>query len=250
MTPGAVGVYNEDGGMVDADAGVAAFLAGARSAGADVREGTHVERIDTDGYGVRIETAEGEVRADRVVVAAGAWTTDLLRDLLPDAALPIRVTRQSWLTFRPDDPRPVGPDHVPVWCDYDTLFYGFPDHGPGLKIADDSPGQDTDPDAVDRRSDPMEEQQLTEYLRDRFPSAGLSLVERGTCLYTLTPDEDFVLGPVPGTAGRVVAAVGLNHAFKFAPVIGRILADLATTGATPHPIDRFRVDRFAPATAG
>jgi sarcosine oxidase len=105
-----------------------------------------------------------------------------------------------------------------------------------------------DPDALDRPIDPAEERRLTGFLRERFPTTDLTLADSGTCLYTLTPDEDFLLGIVPGTDGRVSVVVGLNHAFKFAPVIGRILADLALRGTTQHPIDRFRVDRFA-ATA-
>jgi sarcosine oxidase len=167
--------------------------------------------------------------------------------VLPVADLPIRVTRQTFHTFRPSDPAAVSPDRVPVWCDYDRLWYGFPDHGPGLKIADDNPAREVDPDAVDRRLDPAEARTLGAYLADRFPTVDLALVESGTCLYALTPDHDFLLGLLPGAP--VSVAVGLGHAFKFAPVIGRILADLATTGASRHPIDRFRLDRFAVGTA-
>jgi sarcosine oxidase len=144
----------------------------------------------------------------------------------------------------------VSPDRVPVWADYETMFYGFPDHGPGLKIADDTPGVEVDPDApaADRRIDPDEEARLTAFLLDRFPTTRLELVESGTCLYTLTPDEDFYLGTVPGSGGSVSAVIGLNHAFKFAPVIGRIMAELATTGWTDYEIDRFRLDRFTGGT--
>jgi sarcosine oxidase len=170
---------------------------------------------------------------------------------VPDLALPIRVTGQTWFTMRAADPAAVGPDRIPVWCDYDTMYYGFPDHGPGLKVADDTPGREVDPDATERHDDGgLEQRHLTAYLQERFPTSDLTFEEAAACLYTLTPDGDFLLGPVPGSGGRTSLVVGLNHAFKFAPVIGRIMADLATTGSTALPIDRFRLDRFAPAPAG
>ena len=174
-----------------------------------------------------------------MIVAAGSWT----RRLLPEAQIPVRVTRQGFYTFQPSQPVAVAPDRVPVWCDYDLLWYGFPDHGPGLKIADDNPNVEVDPTAVDRSTDLEEQARLGAYLRERFPSVDLELVESGTCLYALTPDHDFVLGTLPGAP--VSLAVGLGHSFKFAPVIGRLLADLATTGRPRHSIERFRPDRFA-----
>jgi sarcosine oxidase len=243
MTPGAMGAWSADGGMVDADAAVAAFVSGAEAAGAVIYADRRVTAVDADGDQARVRTDDGgTLTARHVVVAAGAWTNDLL----PDLHLPIRVTRQTWFTMRPADPVAVGPDRVPVWCDYDTMYYGFPDHGPGLKIADDTPAREVVPGAVERRHDDGGEQQrLTAYLEKRFPTSDLTFEEADTCLYTLTPDGDFILGPVPGSQGRASVAVGLNHAFKFAPVIGRILADLATTGTTAHPIDRFRADRFS-----
>lgn len=246
MTPGAVGVLSPDGGMIDADAALTAFVEGARAAGARIREDTRVLALDLDGGGVRLRTSSGDIAARHVVIAAGAWTGALL----PDLRLPIRITQQTWFTMRPADPQAVAPSHVPVWADYDTMYYGFPDHGPGLKIADDTPGREVHQDAAGQSPAEEEQRGLTAYLRDRFPASNLTFDSSGRCLYTLTPDEDFLLGQAPGTDGRVSIVVGLSHAFKFAPVIGRILADLATKGATPHPIDRFRIDRFAPAPAG
>jgi sarcosine oxidase len=243
VTPGAEAVFLPRGGMLDADACVAAFQAGARTRGAQLLAETPVEGIDAGLDRPVVRTARGSFRARHVVVAAGSWT----RRLLPDAPIPVRVTRQAFYTYSPSDPASVAPDRVPVWCDYDRLWYGFPDHGPGLKIADDNPNVEVDPDAVDRTIDLEEEAALGAYLRDRFPAVELDLVESGTCLYALTPDHDFVLGTLPGTG--VSVAVGLGHAFKFAPVIGRLLADLATTGRPRHSIERFRPDRFAVGAA-
>jgi sarcosine oxidase len=246
MTRNAEAVFLADGGMVDADACVATFLELALRDGAEIRPTETVRALDLDADRPVVRTDGATIRARHVVVAAGAWTSRLL----PGLALPLRVTRQSFFTMRPERAGAVGPDRVPVWCDYDTMFYGFPDHGPGLKIADDTPNREVDPGAVDRTIDAAEQATLTAYLRERFPTSRLELVESGTCLYTLTPDDDFLLGPVPGAEGSASVVVGANHAFKFAPVIGRILADLATSGSTPFPIERFRTDRFSTASTG
>lgn len=243
VTPGAEAVFLPRGGMLDADACVAAFQAGARAGGAELIAETTVEALDVGVDRPVVRTARGTFRARHVIVAAGSWT----RHLLPEAPIPVRVTRQGFYTYRPSQPAAVAPDLVPVWCDYDRLWYGFPDHGPGLKIADDNPNVEVDPRAVDRSTDVDEQARLGAYLRERFPTVDLELVESGTCLYALTPDHDFVLGTLPGAP--VSVAVGLGHSFKFAPVIGRLLADLATTGRPRHSIERFRPDRFAVGAA-
>jgi sarcosine oxidase len=237
------GVFLLKGGMLDADACVAAFLAEAQRVGATVLADMPMTGLDLDGERPLVQTAAGVLRARHIVVATGAWTSRLL----PDLALPVRVTRQTFYTYRPREAAAVSPDRMPVWCDYETSLYGFPDHGPGLKIADDNPGREVDPTAVDRSIDRADARRLSAYMAARFPTIELEEIEAGTCLYTRTPDDDFLLERVPGAP--VSLAVGLGHAFKFAPVIGRILADLATTGISRHPIDRFRADRFVHASA-
>jgi glycine/D-amino acid oxidase-like deaminating enzyme len=114
MTAGAEGVFNPDGGFVDADAAVRAFQAGARASGAEISERTRVVGLDVRGDGVRLTTDDGAtVSAGHVILAGGAWTNDLV----PALRLPIRVTGQTWVTMRPADPAAVAPERVPVWCD-------------------------------------------------------------------------------------------------------------------------------------
>jgi sarcosine oxidase len=239
LPAGHEGIFLPKGGMLDADACLAATLAEARRAGASVLTNMPIERLELDGERPVVRTVGGALRARHVVVAAGAWTTRLL----PQLSLPIRVTQQPFLTCRPRDPATVSPERMPVWCDMETMLYGFPDHGPGLKIAADNPGPDIDPEASDRPIDPAATRRLKANLAARFPTIEIDESEVGTCLYALTPDDDFLLGPVPGVP--VSLAVGLGHGFKFAPVIGRVLADLAMTGISRHPIESFRLDRFA-----
>ena len=247
---GSMATFVAETGFLDADRCVAAMLRAAIDAGAQVRDRAAVRRIDLDGPRPLVITDSMTYRANRLVIAAGAWA----KELLPGLALPLKVTRQGFFTFRPEVAGSTpggrfGPDRMPVYCDYDRLLYGFPDHGPGLKVADDNPGPETTPETIDRSIDPAERGRLTNWLESLFPDATFTEIEAGTCFYTLTPDHDFILGPHPARSD-VLLGVGLDHGFKFSILFGRILADLVRHGRTGHPIDRFRVDRFVPAAAG
>jgi sarcosine oxidase len=125
-------------------------------------------------------------------------------------------------------------------------YYGLPASGqPGFKIGRHGHlHQPADPDAVDRVVHPRDEEVLRRALRRYFPDADGEAVELETCLFTNSPDEHFLIDRLHD-APRVVVAAGFSgHGFKFAPVIGEILADLATGGESRHPIERFRLDRF------
>jgi len=250
IPPGSTATFVAETGFLDADRCLAAMLRVAGHAGAHIRDRAVVERIVLDGPRPLVITDTVTYRADRLVITAGAWT----KKLLPGLELPMRVTRQGFFTFRPEaaGSSPAGrfgPDRLPVYCDYDRLLYGFPDHGPGLKVADDNPGSSTTPQTIDRSIDPAERDRLTGWLASLFPGEQFTEIEAGTCFYTLTPDHDFILGPHPARSD-VLVGVGLDHGFKFSVLFGRILADLARDGRTAHPIDRFRVERFVPAAAG
>jgi len=256
LTPAAVGarfpalhiparttaVHVPEGGFLDADRCLAAMLAGALRAGAEIRDGTPVRRIELAGSRPIVVTDDIVYRARRLILTGGAW----LPRLVPELELRLHATRQVFFTFRPADRAAVSPDRLPVFADLDRLFYGFPDHGPGIKIADDTAGRMVTPETVDRSIDPVEREGLTAWLRELMPNDDPVETEAGTCLYTVSPDHDFLLGPYPGRTD-VFAAAGLDHGFKFSILFGRMLADLAAGGHTEQPIERFRLDRFQPA---
>ena len=137
------------------------------------------------------------------------------------------------------------PDHFPCFCEYDTSNYGFPTlDGQTIKVAADHVGPRVDPDSVDRDVDDAAVRQLYEWVQRWQPG----LVEPGgrgeVCLYTNTPDRDFLIGVHPSDE-RVVLAGGFSgHGFKFSVLVGDILADLVLDGVTRRRIDRFAVDRF------
>jgi len=239
-----VGVLQRDGGILFPEAAVRVQLALAKAAGAEVRTNETVRAIEPATAGVRIVTDRDVVTAERAIVAAGPW----IKRLLPGLPAPLRVTRQVVGWFAPADPALFAPQRFPVFMieNGDGLFYGFPAGAkPGIKFAKHHHAdQAVDPDApVDPLTD-ADEAMLRAALAAHVPSANGALLDHQTCLYTLAPDGDFIIDHLPAAPGVIVASPCSGHGFKFAPVVGDILADLATAGRTRHDISRFRLPRF------
>ena len=235
-----VACYTPRAGFLDAGRCVGAHVSEARKRGATVFDQAQVLEIDLDRECPEVITDSARFRCDRLIVTAGPWAAHVLSDL----DLPLRVTRQQKFYFRPRNPEAYGPDRLPVYADYETAFYGFPCYGLGLKVADDGLGEETTADTVDRTLDETTRDRLRAWIDEIMPDGDVDYVSGDTCMYTLTPDRDFLIGPHPDHPNVLIAAGFSGHGFKFSTLVGRILADLATTGTTGHPIDRFRVDRF------
>jgi sarcosine oxidase len=239
-----VGVFQPDGGFVRAEATVTALIAQARAAGAELRIGERVLAVEPQGGGVRVVTESGAIAAGRVIVAAGSR----VRSLIPD--LPVRPIRQVLLWFEPrDDAALLAPGRLPVFMLQrpDGLFYGFPADGrAGVKAAEHAQsGETVDPDDYPRAVTAADEAPVRAVLEAHLPGAAGHLLAATTCLYTMAPDGDFIIDHVPDLPGVIVASPCSGHGFKFAPLIGEILADLATTGTTAHDIARFALSRFS-----
>lgn len=242
--PGHVGVFERDAGFLPPEACVAAQLRVARERGADLRENSEVLSWEADGAGVTVRAKDGVYRAAKLVVTAGAWATRLLGGL----GVPFTILRQVTHWFEPADPRLFRRDRFPCYI-METSggdFYGFPMVDPGgVKVARHFGGIPvSDPDVVDRTARDEDERQDRHFLERYIPSAAGPRRRGSVCLYTMTPDRHFVIDRHPGQPCVVVAAGFSGHGFKFCPVIGEILADLAEHGRTPHPIGMFRSDRF------
>jgi len=241
-----VGVFQRDGGFVRAESAVAALQTLARRAGAELRIEERVCAVEPYRDGVRVTTQHGDIVAKYAIVAAGPW----LKSLLPQLPVPIRVTRQVLGWFEPaDDARDwFAADRFPVFLlqNQDGVFYGFPADTDGIKVAKHHHLDETvDPDGHDRTVSAADEAVVRRVLRAYVPDADGRLIAARTCLYTMTPDGDFILDRLPGCPQIVVAAPCSGHGFKFAPVIGEILADLAVEGYTEHDILRFSLKRFS-----
>ncbi|MFM8944726.1 MAG: FAD-dependent oxidoreductase [Actinomycetota bacterium] len=229
-------LVQEDAGICLAARTLAALARLCRASGVDVREGTTVSSVRSIDRGVEVVADGGALRADVVVVAAGAWT----RGLLVDLALPLVPTLEqvTYLELEADGAFPAFIDWTP---DGAATPYAVPDPTTPrhVKVALHASGPAIDADASSREPDPVRLERVLDHARSRY--APHRVLGTETCLYTMAPDEDFVLdrrGPI------VVASPCSGHGFKFTPLLGELIADLAT-GMTPSlPLDRFRLDRF------
>ena len=201
--------------------------------------------VDPGGGGAYEVDAGGTThQAGRVILAADAWTNELLASF--DRRLPLTVTKEQVTYFEARDPAAFAPDRFPVWIWMDEpSFYGIPTHGEaGPKAAQDAGGQPTTPDTRTFERDDAMYDRVRRFVETHLPdAAGPELLTR-TCLYTLTPDRDFVVDQVPGAPG-VVVGLGAGHGFKFASVLGRVLVELALDGSSPSDgeLGAFRIDR-------
>ena len=235
-----IACYTPRAGFLDPTRSVLAQLSVAEKSGAEILAGARVQEIDLSPERPEIRTTDGEFRAGRLVITAGPWAGELLQDL----NLPLRVTRQQEFYFAADRTENLAPERLPVYADFDTEFYGFPLHGPGIKAADDSKGETTSARTIDRTLDLKKGRELGAWLSRLMPGAGFRFLEGSTCMYTMTPDEDFLIGPHPRKPSVLIGAGFSGHGFKFSTLVGRILAELAVDGQTSYPISRFRLDRF------
>ncbi|HVR76995.1 MAG TPA: N-methyl-L-tryptophan oxidase [Acidimicrobiia bacterium] len=210
--------------------------------GATLIEGAVVTGVREVGGEVEITVDGSTYRAAALIVAAGAWTNKILAHL--GLSLPLEVTLEQVVYLTPVDPLRYHPSRFPIWIWMDEpSFYGFPIFGePAVKIAWDRCEIVTDPDtrSFEPRADVIDG--VKSFVAQRLPGVGGKVHLAKTCLYTLTPDRDFVVDRVPGT-DNVYAAIGAGHAFKFASLLGRVLTDLALDGVTRHDISALTADR-------
>lgn len=210
-------LYQADSGVVAADRAVAAFVAGARRAGAELHEGLRVRRLVRDGEAAVLETDGEEIRARTAVITAGGWARGLLRGVGVD--IPTRPTRETVAYFRvPED------QTYPTLVDWGSpAVYSLPSPGQGIKAGQHIAGPETDPDQEGQVSEESVAV-LRQWIAERYPEADPEPHLAETCIYTNTPDESFILerhGPF------VVGSPCSGHGFKFAPLIGVRLATLA-----------------------
>jgi sarcosine oxidase len=239
---GQVGVFEQRAGFLRVEDCVTAALDVARRGGATIRTGETVGSIRPSPAGWDVVTDRGSVSAGSMVVTAGPWAGRGLAGAFPTAAAHLTPRRKSLFWVRHAPPR------RPLPCFFfeldDGMFYGFPPDEAGLKVAEHTGGHDlADPDEVDRSIDPVEHTRISDFLADHVPGATGEVVAHEACLYTMTPDEHFIVDRLPGGPGAVVAGLS-GHGFKFAPVLGRAMADLAVDGRTDLPIGFLSTARF------
>lgn len=238
-------LFQEQAGVLRAKRSREGFCDLASKKGVTLCGGVRALSIMPEAGHVDVETDEGVVAADVVVIATGGWGRGLLQPLAID--VPIRVTREHVAYYHVRPEQPMFPF---IWHPGDGTpeLYGLPNLSPAIaKMGHHLAGPEVRPG---RRGspDPSRVDAITQFVSDRFPGIEPRPVLSETCLYATTPDDDFVLDRID----RVVVGVGFGgHGFKFAPLIGAMLADLAEGNDMPFR-DRFSHRRFAasPAYAG
>lgn len=239
--------FEPDAGILASDACLEALLSIASESGGDLRFGEPVAGWSVEGGLVRIRTSVGDRRARRLVLAAGAWMTSLSG--LPRVPLTPERTIQFW--FRPAegaDRESLSAPLCPLWVwEYErgSEWYGVPLEDGALKVGIHiRAGRETDPDGVDRAVSAEEIAGMRGIVERFMPAAAGELASASVCMYTNTPHRRFVIDRHPRHPEVALFAGGSGHAFKFAPVIGEILADLTEDADPAIDLSPFRVERF------
>jgi len=237
-------IYQADGGFLLPEQCIVHHVRAAEEAGAEIHSLETVVDWEPKGDGVEVRTDRDTYTANKLVVTAGAWAGKLV-PALSELAVPERQVL-GW--FEPERPELFRPETFPVfgvWTE-EGRYYGFPSYSvPGFKIGRSHHLlQKIDPDDMDRDVHAEDEAILRLAVSRYFPLAAGRLLDKKTCIYTNTPDEHFMIGVLPDQPQVSVAAGFSGHGFKFASVIGEIMADLAQKGETSHDIGLFRLDRF------
>jgi sarcosine oxidase len=237
-------VLQPDGGFLLPELCVASHVRLAESFGADVHTREKVIAWDPIGSGVRVITESGSYEADTLIVAAGAW----MNKVVPQLKYLASPERQVVVWMEPLRPEWFRPECFPVFnlAVEEGRYYGFPAFGaPGFKIGRYHHFKETiNPDELDRSCYPTDEYLLRAFAERYFPQGAGHLSTMQSCIFTNTPDEHFILDTLASFPQVVIASPCSGHGFKFASVIGEILADLADAGRTRHDISLYRLARF------
>ena len=249
---GVLALHQADTGIVSPDVAVPLLQRLATGAGARLHGGCRVRELRPrdDGIDVVFEIDEHagggrrSVRTRRVVLAVDAWTNELLAPL--GAPLPLTVLQQQVSYYDVDDDRDFAIGRLPVWIWMDEpSFYGFPGFGrSGVKIAEDCGGREVTGDTRTTGADPEMLARTDAFSEALFGGRVGPRRHTATCLYTLTPDRDFVLDAVPGHPD-VLVALGAAHAFKFVPWFGRTLAAAVAGRPLDQDLSLFTMHREA-----
>jgi glycine/D-amino acid oxidase-like deaminating enzyme len=220
------GFLDREAGYVESGRVVATLVARAKSIGVQLRENAQFAALDEKSgrvNGIVLQDRQS-IAADKVLFATGAWTPYLL----PFTANFLRATGHPVFHLKPANPELFTPDRFPFFgADISTTgYYGFPLNQGVVKIANHGPGHEMSPDSVERVVSAEEENDLREFLRSAIPTlANAPIVYTRVCMYCDTHDGDFWIAPDPERDGLIIAAGDSGHGFKFAPVLGEIIAD-------------------------
>jgi sarcosine oxidase len=245
-----VALLEHGAGYLDPEACVREQLSQAARHGAQLHLDEPVLGWSAASGSVTVRTTRGVYTAGHLVIAAGPWAPQVLAE-----DLPLRVTRQVVFWFEPKECVDLyREDRLPIYLfetkDEHPVVYGFPLTGPesdGVKAAVHGSTELCTPETICREIRSEDERLIRQRLASTLPSLAGRVLRAETCIYTMTPDENFIVGPHPQFPSVTIAAGFSGHGFKFAPVIGEIVGGLATRGSSDHDIEMFSPLRFGAA---
>ncbi len=241
---GHLALLQPEGGFLAPERCIVSYVEAAQKLGAEVHAHEPLLEWEPRENGVRVRTERGTYEAEKLVIAAGAWNGKIL-DLLEKHAIPVRQVL-AWL--QPTRPEYFRPSNFPVFnlLVDEGRFYGFPVFGvPGFKFGKyHHLEEDTDPEELDREVHDYDEELLRNFAEQYFPDGAGPTMDLQTCMFTNTEDKHFVIDAHPEYEQVSFASPCSGHGFKFASVVGEILADLAENGITRHDIGLFSFDRL------
>ena len=255
LKEGMAGLFHADSGLLRASQCVLAHLRLAQERGATVMDNTPVVEVIPSEYGVSVRTAKETFTSDRIILTAGSWAKGLLAQQGID--LPLKIMPCQLGFYQTERPVSFEPGNFPVFFahmngKYGEMPYGIPHEDPniGIKVTTFY-GWDTvnAPEEVDYTPSQEWTEHIRDFAREYIPGAAGPLISTRRCLYTLTPDKDFIVDRHPDYPQVVIGAGFSGHGFKFTTLMGKMLADIAVDGSTPHDTSLFKVARFQPAYA-
>ena len=239
-----MGVYQADGGFVLPEVATVSYVEAAHALGAEIHGREEVLGWEPHGDGVRVVTERDEYYADSLVITGGAWNAQFL-PFLRGLAIPERQVL-AWL--QPEKPEWFTPDRFPVFnlLVPEGRYYGFPVHSvPGFKFGRYHHFEEfVEPDIYEREPNWEDEETLREFAARYFPHGAGPTMMLKACMFTNSPDRHFIIDLHPNYPQVSFAAGFSGHGYKFASVIGEIMADLAERRESRHNITLFNLARL------
>ncbi len=242
-----IGVHEANAGVLVPEACVRAYLRLASSDGAEVRAHTRVRSLARENGVIRAVTNDGDILAKRVIVAAGAWTRDLLATLGVDVPLTVERQTMHWLEAAGEGAL-LGPGQFPVSIIEHAparMFYAIPDLGDGVKAAIHYEGAFTSAESVERAVTERDTAPVLALAKRFVPTAAGRIRESAVCMYTNTPDLHFIVDTVRGTSEVVLVSACSGHGFKFASAIGEAVVQMSFGESVSADLSSFRADRWS-----
>jgi monomeric sarcosine oxidase len=239
-------IFQKDSGFLRATRCVQANIRLAKSHGAIIHENTKVQGIYTKDNKTFIQSSLSEEEFDRVIVTAGPWMSSLFKHL----NLPLTTTRQQIVYLNINDHEEYFQSNgiFPIWIDATENIYGFPNDGQiiGIKIAYHHFGEIISDLNAERA--PVDEnyiEDICRYAKKRFPNLGSTVTYSQTCVYTNTPNEDFIIDRVPDQSNVFLVSGCSGHGFKFTVLLGKIISMMATDeNGYKRDLTRFKISSF------